>query len=132
MASLQNRVKLLERIRLWMRGTHPRAGIGGNRIHIWDEVDSTAVEPNSGLLNSEDGTTGGELHLKGYIIVGSYPYLGIGTGCPGAYNRDWFDFTALTSICFRAKGHGSLRVDIVADTVLNSYSEEDNWGTLRL
>lgn len=101
----------------------------GVRILKWEEVDSTGVPPNLNLLTNIDGKEGKGLHIKGYIRGGTYPYLGISTGCPGEYNRDWFDFSELTSITFWARGYGEMRVDFVTDTVLNGYSDKDNWGT---
>jgi endoglucanase len=101
----------------------------GARILTWEEADSTGAAPNLNLLTSISGMNGKGLHAKGYLRGKSYPYLGLGTSCPGQYNRDWFDFSDLTSITFWAKGYGEMRVDFVTDTVLNSYSEDDNWGT---
>jgi endoglucanase len=101
----------------------------GIRILSWEEVDSTKVAPNLNRLICADGKTGKGLHAKGYIRGGNYPFWGLGTSCPGAYNRDWFDFSGLTSITFWARGYGAMRVDFVTDTVLNGYSETDNWGT---
>lgn len=101
----------------------------GVRVFTWEEADSLGTAPNFYLLNSTSGKDGKGLHAKGYIRGGSYPFLGLGTSCPGLYNQDWFDFSELTSITFWAKGYGNMRVDFVTDTVLNGYSEDENWGT---
>jgi endoglucanase len=101
----------------------------GTRILTWEEADTTGAKPNLPLLTSDSGASGRCLHLKGHLYGGNYPFLGVGTTCPGKYNRDWFDFSELTSISFRAKGYGEMRVDFVTDTVLNKYSEKDNWGS---
>lgn len=101
----------------------------GTAIYSWEFIDSTDAEPNFNLLTIESDRSGKCLYAKVYLLGGNYPFVGLGTTFPGAYGKDWFDFSDLTAISFLAKGSGFLRVDVITDTVLNGYTEADNWGT---
>jgi endoglucanase len=100
----------------------------GTRILTFDEADTAGLASNFNLLIGEGGKEGRGLHLRGVLRGDAYPYLGIGTECPGWYDSVWFDFSELTAITFWAKGYGEMRVNFTTDTVLNGYGPEDNWG----